>query len=92
MNRCIICAAPLLPVPSIRIYSITEPEPALLRATAAAAAAVINNQIEMPSITWNVCLMKRAGGLKKRKLQCFQRGDRHKVFFCQSGEVSIRVG
>ena len=27
-------------------------------------AAVINNQIEMPSITWNVCLMKRAGGLK----------------------------
>ena len=56
------------------------------------AAAVINNQIEMPSITWNVCLMKRAGGLKKRKLQCFQRGDRHQVFFCQSGEVSIRVG
>ena len=28
------------------------------------AAAVINNQIEMPSITRNVCLMKRAGGLK----------------------------
>ena len=56
MNRCIICAAPLLPVPSIRIYSITEPEPALLRATAAAAAAVINNQIEMPSIMDGMCV------------------------------------
>lgn len=55
MNRCIICAAPLLPVPSIRIYSITEPEPALLRA-AAAAAAVINNQIEMPSIMDGMCV------------------------------------
>ena len=54
MNRCIICAAPLLPVPSIRIYSITEPEPALLRATA--AAAVINNQIEMPSIMDGMCV------------------------------------
>ena len=53
MNRCIICAAPLLPVPSIRIYSITEPEPALLRA---AAAAVINNQIEMPSIMDGMCV------------------------------------
>ena len=54
MNRCIICAAPLLPVPSIRIYSITEPEPALLRA--ATAAAVINNQIEMPSIMDGMCV------------------------------------
>ena len=50
-------------------------------------AAVINNQIEMPSITWNVCLMKRAGGLKNGNYNVIPKRGPSLAFF--SGLISI---
>ena len=50
-------------------------------------AAVINNQIEMPSITWNVCLMKRAEGLKNGNYNVIPKRGPSLAFF--SGLISI---